>query len=340
MNAPTEFDAGDLAQTFLITGKEQLEAGDLDHAEQAYRMAAQHGALAEAEYGLGIVERQRKRWGEAAGHFDKVLQSTQQHERANALYYRAEAAERLGALAQASEGYGRALAFEPRHEQARSARAWLWTHAEFRRQVDTGVPPFDFDDLGVYANLLEDRSLLSTQCVIALRSLRVWAAPPSAVYFGLILPTLAESLKRPHHHPAGAAVVLLAAAAFGTRMLGMANFVLPLLCAFALGSLAWAVVQAVSTTVVIDRGRLIISRGLFARTTSNHELFRVTGLEYKRGWWHRMTGTGYFMMHMQNMPAVIVPGPFPATELGRLYHRLLDLVYLMRANPQIKGIIY
>ncbi len=338
MIASSTDELNEAAQAHLRAAQDQLHDEDLSGAEASYGFARDNGALAQAELGLGLVARARRQWQQAIVHFTAAL--TADPLDVEAKCYCAEATERIGDVAAASRMYDDVLRQDPRHALARHLRAWLWTDAAFRQRVDAEVPPVVADAMGVYANLLEDPSLLSAQGVLALRSVREFCQPSWWTFAGLILPLLAAKARNPHRHPGTilALASLVALVYMSHPDPGLVIFMGS--CAFLIGALIWCSLQSSLTTVAIDRGRLVVTSGVLVRTVRCLELFRITGIEFKRGVIHQCTNTGYYVIHTPNEPPLIVPGPGEAKSLITLHHRLLDLVFLLRANGNIKGIIY
>ncbi len=334
----------------VAEGNRQLQALNLEASETLFRQVLSQGANADASYGMGVIQFGRRNRGLAKQHFDAVL--ALEPANPNALYYRAMIAEEDGNLIEACRFYNLTLLACPEHRLARERRAELTLNRKFRDQTRVQGVPNPVDRLGVYAHLLQDPTYLSSYGLAAIAALSLQASPPASVFLGMAWAYLWNQIRK-------ARLAILAAAILVMPLLVAAEFASPLkpslpnsLAAIVLGFagavlwwlfvwwILWAVVRSWTTQVVIDKGRLQVSWGLLGRHRSNLELWRIQSLELHRGLINRMTGTGYFRVETHDKATYLIPGPEEGKKLDQLFQELLDLVYLLRANPIIKGIIY
>ena len=95
-----------------------------------------------------------------------------------------------------------------------------------------------------------------------------------------------------------------------------------------------------TTRVHVARGRVQIETGILTRQKTNIELWRVDGVELKRSWVNRLTGDGTLLLTVHTPHRVYaVTGVATGPRLEGMYQALLNLVFLLRSNPNIKGII-
>jgi membrane protein YdbS with pleckstrin-like domain len=229
-----------------------------------------------------------------------------------------------------------------------------------------GIEPSSF---GVYEYLRRDRSHLSRQAVAALDRMHVERYPPTYLsFFGFGLPSPASTGKLLQYGLV-ALIGIVVLGAIGTFLVllltappsaptprttdtfavlrqalpGMARFV---------GNIAfWAYVAVVAavlfkflrhitTRIRIEHGRLQVERGLLTRTRTNLELWRVQNIVLERKGLHLLTGDGDLVFHgISGTDPITVTGLARGRELDRLHQELLDLVFLLRTNPSIKGIV-
>jgi membrane protein YdbS with pleckstrin-like domain len=96
----------------------------------------------------------------------------------------------------------------------------------------------------------------------------------------------------------------------------------------------------ITTRIRIEHGRLQVERGLLTRTRTNLELWRVQNIVLERKGLHLLTGDGNLVFHgISGTEPITVTGIARGRELDRLHRELLDLVFLLRTNPSIKGIV-
>jgi membrane protein YdbS with pleckstrin-like domain len=340
----------------ILEGNKRLAAEDFKGAEAAFTLAVNSSQNAAALYGLGIVAFSRRDWSKAAEFFEKVVAADPNH--ANAMCYRAAVAQEVGEPVPACDWLNRALTLQPDHQLARKRRAWLWTDSRFRKLTQSDGKPHDFESLGVYAHLLDDPTLLSAQCVVALRHLRIASRPPLHTHFGMVGAWLSleaqKIVKGKIQSLITLALLVVVVAAFTrvptdtTKLMDalsqvgtyLASLIVRAIVLILVSCIGWALLRAATTTVTIDKGRLQVHSGVFHRKRINIELWRVQSAELRQSVVHRVFGSGYLRLTLHSGEVVLVPGPSPTPDLAQVYQELLDLIYLLRANPVIKGIIY
>jgi hypothetical protein len=96
----------------------------------------------------------------------------------------------------------------------------------------------------------------------------------------------------------------------------------------------------VTTRLRVERGRLQVERGLLTRTKRNLELWRVQNIVLERRGLHLLSGDGDLVFQgMTGTDPIVVTGIARGHDLDDLHEELLDLVFLLRTNPSIKGIV-
>jgi membrane protein YdbS with pleckstrin-like domain len=218
---------------------------------------------------------------------------------------------------------------------------------------------------GVYEYLRRDRSALSRHAVAVLDRLQVDRYPPTYLsFFTFGLPT-SQGYGKALQYGLVALVGIVVLGALGSFLLGPAAVpgqppVDPLFAfrqsvanffQFMSGLVFWAYVAVVvlvlarflrhiTTRIRIERGRLQIERGLLTRTTTNLELWRVQNIVLERRGLNLLTGDGTLVFYgTTGTPPTRVTGVTRGRDLERLHEELLDLVFLLRTNPSIKGIV-
>jgi hypothetical protein len=110
-----------------------------------------------------------------------------------------------------------------------------------------------------------------------------------------------------------------------------------------------------STRLRIRKGRLQIEKGVFNKHLTSIDLWRVHGIELERTLLNRMTGDGTLVFLLSPQPVGIgrrrwkhrsmynqiveVTGLARKSHLDDTFQQLLNLTFLLRGNPVVKGII-
>jgi hypothetical protein len=131
---------------------------------------------------------------------------------------------------------------------------------------------------------------------------------------------------------------------------------LTILAAIAIAVTAIGVARVKTMRITIARGRLQIRKGILARRVSNIELWRVRNVELDRTLANRLTGDGGIVVELtgtatangrrrarrrnpQQGEIITLVGLTHGQRLDDAYQQLLNLVFLLRGNPVVKGII-
>jgi hypothetical protein len=107
-------------------------------------------------------------------------------------------------------------------------------------------------------------------------------------------------------------------------------------------SLVWLLLVYVGVRMVritIQKGRVQIKEGILFRRLSNLELWRVSDIELQRTFLNLLTGDGTLVIGLHHGGKLTVRGLARGTQLEDMYQKLLNLVFLLRSNPLVKGII-
>lgn len=254
--------------------------------------------------------------------------------------------------------YRQALAITPDHAQAKAALAEADRPprpASRLRQDDrfssrggrTGEPPLVTDpSLGVYEFLLQDKSDLSRKAVALMNELQLTGHPRLIAFFGR-----RSTAPVPKRAKLLVAVCFLALALIPIGYVPTVRqhdgFVTPgLVMVVGLGVVGcvtlWYLVLCASTRYSLARARLTIERGVLSRNAQTTELWRVSKVELHQSILNRLTGDGTLVLTAQdaNKPLVILlTGIQRISELRQTRERLLNLVFALRSNPMIKGIV-
>jgi hypothetical protein len=104
------------------------------------------------------------------------------------------------------------------------------------------------------------------------------------------------------------------------------------------------------TRIRISQGRLQIEKGVFSKHLKNVDIWRVLNIELERTFVNRMTGDGTLVLILSPLAAanrhrrrseqfVNVIGLAKGSQLEETYQQLLNLTFMLRGNPVVKGII-
>ena len=293
--------------------------------------------VAESYYGIGVIHLNLNDLSTASRFFNVSLQVDPNN--ANALYQLGFIAEKLQNWAEASAFYTKALMINPQHMGAKAALTRL--HIPSPSQVSfpqaasmsqssvaslfhSNARPQDY---GVYEYLLQDKSPLSKMTIEGMDALRREVRPSFTAYLGSYLMTSIFLF------------IAVAVAVLHSSLQAM-NVPVAVLVSLIL-SLLLVTMYVSSVTYTIDKGRLQIKRGVLRRKLINIELWRVHNIELDKSLLNRITGDGYMRIEIEHgKKRIKVKGFARGNDLEGIYQQLLNLVFLLRSNPFVKGIIY
>jgi pSer/pThr/pTyr-binding forkhead associated (FHA) protein/membrane protein YdbS with pleckstrin-like domain len=338
------------AKAALEAGKRHFSAGRFGESEVAFARAQKApGTEAEALYGLALI---RTKAGDFTAAVELLSESLVKNPRdLRPLYQLGVVAEKQGLPDEARAAYEAVVTRDPTHEGAQNAIARLsvpiparpvenrraeWPPSITETTETQGVQaPGTY---GVYRYLCADDSLLSRDTRALLDRLHYTRRPHLSAYLGTALAH------------AGMSVLAVAAASRLTRLEVTyvdGSRVMPFhglpttvtVIVVLLLALHW--MKVVTTNVRIDRGRLQITAGVLRRSVTNIELWRVEDVQLRKGCIQRLTGDGVIALTVgkrKRNPLRIV-GLARGQELSDVYEDMLNLVFLLRGNPVVKGII-
>jgi membrane protein YdbS with pleckstrin-like domain len=353
----------------LERAKALLRRGDAAESESMFRqLLALPSHAAVGLYGVGVARLAVGDLAAARSFFERALDRDPTN--ANALYQLGFVAEKGGAKEEAVAYYERALALVPGHI---SARERLRSLSSSRKETPAVVLPSGqapaaampssvaVGGSAIYDYLRQDASPLSRQTVAAVDQLQMRVHPSISAYAGKRLATFAVVFGVPL-----IAGLLLASAWLGGKLHALAttSVVRRLHLHVSFDVSAWAKIAIVATllvaavtalialmrvratTIAIDRGRLQIRKGLFARRLINIDLWRVHSIELERTFFNRLTGDGTLVLELIQQRAtregdtgIELVGIARGKRLEEVYQQLLNVVFLLRGNPLVKGII-
>lgn len=327
--------AGTRGADLLAEGRALLEGRRYDESRRIFLKAtAIPEAAAEAHYGLGMLALSQGDAPLAQGYFGEAVRIDPQH--ANALFQLGYINEQNNAAADALDFYRRALSANPAHAAA-LARMRQLGGGNTGPAPSPGVPAQSGayqsvqGDLGgyqygVYEFLRQDGSALSKQAVALMDALKIEVRPRFTAYVGRSLRGIIRSIF----------VILLSIASVG---------LFPLI----------GYIRVRCTRIRIAQGRLQIEKGVFGKHLKNVDIWRVLNIELERTFINRMTGDGTLVLilsplavadrhrrkrkHPGSEQFVDVIGLARGSQLEDTYQQLLNLTFLLRGNPVVKGII-
>ena len=302
--------------------------------------------MAEAFYGLGLVCMSLGDLKGASSQFNYSLQHDPQY--ANALYQLGVIAEKERSWEEARSFYNRVLAIDSGHVSAkkRLEQIPMQPAPDALNTNDNWAPPVTdaapLQQYGVYAFLLQDPSPLSKHSLEMIDKTRMSVHPLATAFLGRLL---------------GISLVILLVG-FGATIIGSgswagilneiatfplshitpyAGIVAILMCLFVM---IIGYVYILSMKITIDKGRLQIAKGLLSRQVLNIELWRVENIELHRNFINRLTGDGTLMIQLVHQKKQIkLTGLARGPRLEDIRQQLLNLVWLLRSNAAVKGII-
>lgn len=327
--------AGMRGADLLAEGRALLEQHRYDESRRVFLKAtAFPEAAAEAHYGLGVLALSQGDNPLAQGYFREAIRGDPRH--ANALFQLGHISELNNASAEAVDFYRQALTVQPTHAAA-LARLRQLDDGNAGQAPSPAVPaqpdayqPVQGDlggyQYGVYEFLRQDGSALSKQAVALMDALKTEVRPRFPAYVGRSL----HGIIRPIF------IVLFCIATAG---------LIPLI----------GYIRVRCTRIRIAQGRLQIEKGVFSKHLKNVDIWRVLNIELERTFINRMTGDGTLVLILSPLAAadrhrrkrkqsgseqfVDVIGLAKGRRLEDTYQQLLNLTFLLRGNPVVKGII-
>jgi hypothetical protein len=217
----------------------------------------------------------------------------------------------------------------------------------------TPMAEYESGPLGIEQMLRADQSDISRQAVAVIDSLRLTAR----LHFSAQLQKLTRRLVLIVGSAAVTAYVLFHATPFqigGSTV----HFYQADVRDVTLGAVAvWLMTAAISflrcvtSVVTIANARMRIERGILHRWVETVDLWIVNDIDLDRDLIQRLTGDGTVTFkgtrhdrprrwsRAKGSQPLKVTGLARGPELDRIYRQLLDLKFLLRANPIVKGII-
>jgi FHA domain/Tetratricopeptide repeat len=322
--------------TLLQQARALLDAGDLIGSEALFRQLLQHpGYVAAGFYGIGYIQLRSDNLSSAGESFKECLRHDPKH--ADALFQLGFIAERQGSLSAAREWYQQAISVNPQHKGAHARlRALAGTNGNApgqngAQEHDSNFPdepmPGNVGDYGVYEFLKRDNSIVSQQAIAIIDDLAIEARPTLIAYIGAYLWRVLT-------------VLLIGLVVFRQYFV----FVGPLL-------LLPFYLYVLSVRIRLHRGRLQIERGVLRRRLKNHDIWRVRNVDLDRRLLNRMSGDGVLVFDLtpysmggqtrraRRGNTVRVIGLARGQRLIDVHQKLLNLEFLLRGNPVVKGII-
>jgi tetratricopeptide (TPR) repeat protein len=317
----------------LERGKKLLELGRLRESERVFDEVIAQGVrrVSEVEYLAGVARLKLGDLDGAGERFERALEADARN--ADALYGLGVVAEGRGADERALALYEEAISVDRHH--ANAARKLRQHRAE------TALA----ERWGVYAYVVGDKSPLARKGLRLMEALRRRGRPHIVAYLGRYFGRILVF---------GAALAAFAVA--GGEMQSEAGVSLPwagLSAGIGLVVLAVFCARVLTTELELDKGRLQVERGILSKRRTSVELWRVRDVELRRPVLNRLTGDCTLVLSLSPNGPARGSGRLPRSQGGRIrvtgllrgrrlresYQDLLNLVFVLRSNAQVKGII-
>ena len=341
----------------LARAEKLFNDGDQVASLAMYReLIAAHTNVGPAYQGAGYVCFLRKDYGEAERMLAASLEANPSNP--NALYLRGMVAAAAGNTDAARSYYSQALTIDPDHARAKDALQRIDRNRQAKPAGPARNPPTHSDaiaeeafargDLGVYEYLLQDNSVLSRKAVALIERIKVSRYPRFTAFFGRRSP---QKL----HKGAKLLIALLiiflvgvvathvswVAAHDGPDIYPVSVSTAILVSVILIGvPFLVYLIREVTTKYTIARGRLTVDKMLFTRHARTTELWRVKLIETHQSIPNRLTGDGTLIFTLNDdKTKILVTGVAAYSELEKMRVQLMDLIFALRANPMIKGIV-
>jgi membrane protein YdbS with pleckstrin-like domain len=324
--------AGDSTSELLERGRKLLEAGRVRESERVFEEAIAAGGHASQLHYLGGVARLKLSDLEgAAARFERALEVDPSN--ADALYGLGVVAEGRGAYESAVGLYEQAVAVDGQHAAALRKLREYRTETELARRW------------GVYAYIVGDKAPLARKGVRLMEMLRRSGRPRLVAYLGRYIV---------HFLVLGVALGVIAAAGEQAEAETGVSLPWPTIAAvIGLSVLAIFCLRVLTTQIELDKGRLQVERGILNKRRTSVELWRVRDLELRRPLLNRLTGDCTLVLRLNSSGAargtarmprpgggcIRITGLLHGRRLRENYEDLLNLIFALRSNAQVKGII-
>ncbi len=321
----------------------------------------QDPGYADTHYQLGLLAQKEKSWEEARGYFRKAVAIDPQHSLAQ------QALSKLpGSVVQAGTPYvpqphgpnaASSLEDDPYNMPTMAGPISLFpaivdnyaggyqannagqdaSQGAAGQIANSYVQPQQY---GAYDFLRDDPSRRAQNTLAVIDALRIKGHPSVSAYLGSFLPGIF-----------GLILVIAFLVSYSLFSTGAINKNSEIIVIVVLGLAAiWGLFAAfsglvrylriVTTEYKIDQGRLQITKGIFGKNTLTYELLRVHNIEFKKSFLNRFTGDGTLIFHIENEPQpLVITGLVKGKKLQEVYQQFLNLVSLLRFNPNVKGFI-
>jgi hypothetical protein len=332
-----------------------IKAGNNAGAEVLLQAALRSGHdPGSALYVLGCLNYQRGSLNVATQQFTQALQVDANN--ANAYYFLGAILNKQGKQDEAQAMFRRALSINPSHASALAALR-VATPPQRVAPPQSGGPngerqqlrqPASAGTYDLYELLRQDNSALSLDTIAVIDQLRMNVRPRFLAHSGLLLLltlwivavivgaiVITENLTNTLCSYEQCVWFVMPPEAWSEFLLGMGAWLLIAVSAY---------VRVRTTRVVFDRGRLQAEHGVFHRTLVNIELWRVVDVGLHQTMLNRLTGDGTLILSFEQRSStrpepVRLTGIAKGARLREIYQQLLNLIFLLRSNPRVKGVI-
>lgn len=342
------------APDWLADGKRLFEQGRTAESKQAFSKAlAAPRTAAGAHYGLGMIALAEDDLVNAERSFLAAIEIDGKH--SNAAFQMGLIAERRNDTEQARAWYHRALAAEPGHVSALARLDATATSTSTLMPAspgahDQGARPDEIQpDVGPVAGrpeilhyLRQDNLPISRQTIHLMQLLETDVRPRFSAYVGRYASRIA----------AGIILVLAGLMALSRTTEASVPAVAAIVIALAVGLTAVAHINVSCMRIRIANGRLQVERGILHKKVKNVDLWHVVNVGMDRTLVNRITGDGTLELAINLDPMVDrrkkpkgthtivrITGLASGPGLAEMQQSLLNIAFLFRGNPVLKGII-
>jgi membrane protein YdbS with pleckstrin-like domain len=338
------------SKQLLGNAERLLSENKLQESEAAFtKVIALAVDASQGFYGLGLIQFRRARYADAATMFQGCLRLDPMN--ANAYYYLGESWERLKVPGAAVAFFEKALSINPGHRGAleklssraasgsASAVQPLSTAPHTHPAAAPSLVPGGGE--GVYEYIRSDTSPLAKQTLQLIDSVKLVAvAPRLSAFLGKILLTPALWFIA----LMGASALLGNAMRHDRQAQQLVSTLVKLALVLPFGIFLYEVVRVKTTKYTLDKGRLMVSTGIFSKEQQNIELYRIEDIQLHQTFLNRLTQDGELILHVatgHTQPRLLkLRGLAKINQLQVLFDQLRSLIVLLRTGQWGKGIIY
>jgi len=310
---------------------------------ELFRISKQNG---EGLYCMALIRKTTRQFDSAVGFLQQCLalppQNLSGNLRANAYYHLGEICEQLHDTAGALVLYRQALEPNPRHAGAinriENLKGRATQQASSAPNRANATPMISNTSVarepGFYELIQNDPSPIARQVVTLIERLTMNTRPRLSALLGRML--MAAAL--------GVIMLIILSSSFDKHAEGL-KICICIALGICISCILISIWRVKTTDIRIDRGRLLLTKGILSRHKNNLELYRILDIDLHQTLLNRLTRDGQLVFVAESTrrgasQTMRLIGLAEINKLNEIHQQMRDLVALLRSGNWGKGIIY